>query len=295
MSEEQNLKKKVKQLEDELQQTKAELLSYRHQIKKTNTQLEKMMGQISFELTMATQIQKILSPTEMPHIPGFDFSTKFLPGTEKGGDYFDLFEHENKLKFGVIMVCCSGYAMSALFLSLLIKISSRLEARQGLEPHQMVQALAQEIIPQIQGADKASLFYGIVDKRNYELKYCSVGQIEAYLQVYGQDSMAQLEACGPRISKDFTVSPKTLSLQLNPRDRLVIASEGLTSAVNSKNETYGAERLRESIRNAPRTGPHNLRNEVFYQVEQFSGKSEPSRDSTVLVLEVKDRVIKLAQ
>lgn len=295
MSDEQNLKKKIKQLEDELQQTKSELMSYRHQIKKTNTQLEKMMSQVSFELAMATKIQKILSPTEMPHIPGFDFSTKFLPGTEKGGDYFDLFEHENKLKFGVIMVCCSGYAMSALFLSLLIKISSRLEARQGLEPHQMVQSLAQEVIPQIQGADSASLFYGIVDKRNYELKYCSVGHIEAYLQIYGQDSMAQLEACGPRIMKDFSAIPQTMSIQLNPRDRLVVTSEGVASAINTKNEIYGSERLRESIRSAPRTGPHNLRNEILYQVEQFSGNSYPYRDSTVLVLEVKDRVIKLAQ
>lgn len=289
------LKARIKELEGLLQKKTEELDHYRAEIGESNKQLEKIITQINHEVQMAAQIQKILSPTEIPRIQGFDFSTKFLPGTKSGGDYFDIFEHEDKMKFGIVVSSCSGYTMSALFLSILIKMSSRVEARKGLDPHQMVSMIAKEMIPQMQAKDQVSLFYGIVDKRSYELKYCSVGSIGAYLQVYGQDALVEFDANGPVLTKDFNSEPKSLSVQLNPRDRWVICSEGLVREPNAQNQAYGLERLKESIRSAPKQGVHELRNEILYQIEKYSGRVDPMRDCTVIAVEVKDRVIKLAR
>ncbi len=289
------LKEKVKELEEQLQKKTEELDEYRLEIRETNKHLEKIITQINHEVQMAAQIQKILSPTEIPRIQGFDFSTKFLPGTQSGGDYFDIFEHEDKMKFGIVLSSCSGYTMSALFLSILIKISSKVEARKGLEPDQMISLIAKEMITQMQVKDQVSLFYGIVDKRNYEFKYSSLGKTHAYLQVFGQDSLVSLDPCGPQITKDFNAQPKSLTIQLNPRDRWVLCSDGLLREINSQNQVYGLDRFKESIRSAPKQGVHELRNEIFYQIEKFTGRVDPSHDSTLVVIEVKDRVIKLAR
>jgi sigma-B regulation protein RsbU (phosphoserine phosphatase) len=51
----------------------------------------------------------------------------------------------------------------------------------------------------------------------------------------------------------------------------------------------------QAIIRAPRSGVHEVRNEILFQAEQHSGKSEPVRDQTVIVTEIKDRVIKLAK
>lgn len=289
------LKEKVKDLEEQLQKKTDELDRYRLEINQTNKQLERIIEQINHEVQMAAQIQKILSPTEIPRIQGFDFSTKYMPGSQFGGDYFDIFEHEDKMKFGIVLSSCSGYTMSALFLSILIKISSKVEARRGLEPHQMLSLIAKEMIPQMQAKDQVSLFYGIVDKRSYEFKYSSVGNIQAYLQVFGQDSLTTLEASGPRLTKDFNTEPHALAVQLNPRDRWVLCSDGIISETNSQNQMYGADRLKESICSAPKQGVHEMRNEILYQVEKFTGRVDPLRDNTVIAVEVKDRVIKLAR
>lgn len=291
----EKLKQKIKELENELRQKNAEVLSYRSQISRTNAELEKVIASISHEVQMAAQIQRILSPTEIPSIQGFDFSTKFLPGTGSGGDYFDIFEHEDKMKFGVILSSSSGHTMSALFLSVLIKISSQIEARRGLEPHQMINKLVKEIVPQAQAMDKSSLFYGVIDKRSYDLKYCSVGNIQSYLQVYGQDALTAMEPCGPKISRDFNTELRSLTVQLNPRDRWCLCTEGVTQSTNPENEIFGEERLRDTIRSAPKVGAHELRNEILYKTEKFTGRADPVRDCTVLVIEVKDRVIKLAR
>ena len=289
------LRKQVRQLEQELQKKNQELLIYRTQVREMNLQLEKVLGQINHEIEMAHYLQKVLSPTEIPPIQGFDFSTKFVAGTKSGGDYFDIFEMKDKLKFGILLSSCSGYSISALFLTILIKMNAQVESRRGLEAHEMVKELADQLKSQIMAKDKVSLFYGIVDKRSYELSYCAVGNVEVFLQHFGQETLQTLEPCAGPLMKDFNTQLRSLTVQLNPKDRCILCSEGIARAVNDKNEVFGAEKIRESIRSAPKQGVHELRNEILYRLESFMGNPEPQRDCTVVALEVKDRVIKLAR
>lgn len=111
---EESLRLKVRELEQQLATKENLLHSYRLQLTKTNQQLEKLISQVNQELKVAQALQKVLSPTEIPQISGFEFSTKFIPGTKNGGDYFDIFEHEDRLRFGLILSTASGYGISAL-------------------------------------------------------------------------------------------------------------------------------------------------------------------------------------
>lgn len=295
MASDQEYKSKILQLESELKAKDAELARYRHELSRANSELEKIISDLGAELKMASQIQKLLSPTEIPNIPGFDFSSKFVAGTEKGGDYFDIFEIEDKMRFGVVLACSSGYSMSALFLSVLIKLSAQIEAKKGMSPEQVIMKMAQEIVPQIETKDTASIFYGIFDRRSYELKYCSVGSMTGFLLPYGQENVTRLEPSVPAFAKGFSHKPLSQSIQLNARDRLILTTEGVLDARNHTGESFGVDRLSQAVVRAPRSGVHDVRNEILFQAEQFSGLTEPVRDQTIIVIEVKDKVIKLAK
>lgn len=295
MSDDKKFKDKIKDLETELAARDAELLQYRSMVKKTNEQLETLISDLGQELKLAARIQKLLSPTEIPNIPGVDFSTKFNPGMKSGGDYFDIFEHDDRLKFGVILSSASGYSMSALFLSVLIKLSAQIEAKKGLDPDKVLIRMAEEMMTDVQPKDSASLFYGVVDRRTYELKFSLMGSLCGLIQVHGQDHAVWLEPSAPRLTKDFSGKPLSQTVTLGARDRLILCTEGITEAQNAQGEAFGRERLMKSVSRAPRSGVHELRNEILFQVEKFTGKSEPSRDQTVLVTEVKDKVIRLAK
>jgi sigma-B regulation protein RsbU (phosphoserine phosphatase) len=94
-----------------------------------------------------------------------------------------------------------------------------------------------------------------------------------------------LEASAGALVKDYNQNPLTHTMSLGARDRLILCTEGVGES----------DLLLKSILRAPRSGVHELRNEILFQAEQHSGKSEPVRDQTVIVTEVKDRVIKLAK
>ena len=288
------LKEKIRELERELAAKNGELARYRTELNRANQALEGMIGQISQELKTAQVLQRFLSPTELPNISGFEFSTKFIPGSRSGGDYFDIFEHEDKLKFGILLASCSGYTMSALLLSVVIKISSQIEARRGLGAEKVMALLAKEIVPHIQNKDKASIFYGVVDRRSFEMQYSLLGNIDGFLQIYGQDGVEELKAGAPSLSKDFNTEPQAFTLQLNSRDHLILATEGLKGSERADGQMWGHGGLKDAIQRAPKQGVHELRNEILYANEKFTGNPEPVRDQTLLVVEVKDRVIKLA-
>lgn len=281
----EDLKARIRELEKEIEIKDQELDRSHKELMRVNSVIEKMIGDINQELHLASLIQKALSPTEIPHISGIDFSTKFVPGTRSGGDYFDIFEHEDKLKFGIILASSSGYAMSALFLSVLIKLSAQIEARRGLDPDKVILMMAKELVPAIQGDDRASIFYGVVDRRTFELCYSSVGAISGFLQGQGSDKIQKLEPSTEALKKSYNSTPLKHSLQLGSRDRLVLCTEGVGDW----------DSVAQSILRAPRSGVHEVRNEILFQTEQRTGKSEPLRDQTVIVTEIKDRVIKLAK
>lgn len=289
------LLEKIEHLELEIKNRDQELLRWRSEVMKANSAIEKLMTQMSQELSLAQALQKFLSPTELPHITGFDFSTKFVPGVKSGGDYFDIFEHEDRLKFGILISSASGYSLSSVLLSVIIRISSQIEARRGMAPHKVMESLIQDVIPQIKNQDRASVFYGVIDRRSFELEYCSLGEIAGYLQVHGRESLQSLVPQGPVFQKEFNSEFVSQRLQLNPRDRLILVTEGVKQSVNPAGAAWGPTGLEEAIRSAPKTGVHELRNEILYSNEKFTGLKDPVRDQTVIVAEVKDRVIKLAR
>lgn len=289
------LQKRILELELEIEQKDKDLSVYRNELIRTNQVLEGMIAQMANELKYATLIQKALSPTELPHIGGVEFSNKFVPGTKFGGDYFDVFEHEDKFRFGVVLSSASGYAMSALFLGILIKLAGQIEARRGLEPNKVLQLVAKDLTPNSQSKDHASLFYAVVDRRSFEVHYSLVGGISGFLQQAGKEQVIPLTSQAPAMTSGWSHEVESQKISLEQKDRLILATEGITQATNPQGEPFGAERLLKSILRAPKQGVHELRNEILYQVEQFTQKKNPMRDQTVMVVEVKDRVIKLAK
>lgn len=290
------LEKKIAELERDLILKDQDLLRYKTELTKANKRLEKLIDQVGQELRVASQIQRVLVPTEYPNIQGVEFSTKFIPGSLKGGDYFDIFEHDDHLKFGILLSCSSGYTMSALFLSVLLKMTGQLEARRGAEPHTVLHKMIEELVPNMQqGKDRASLFYGVIDRRTFEMQYCQIGNNVAVLVDGHTGKMTALTADAPPIVKGFKTELKCHKININPLDRLVIVSEGVVKTMNPSGEAFGLDRLSQAVMRAPKTGVHEMRNELLYQLEKFAESTEFPEDVTVIVTEAKERILKLAR
>lgn len=290
----EDLEKRVIALECELEEREKDLVLFRNEVLRANKRLESILGSLGHKVELMQMIQKALVPTEIPKITGFEFSTKFVSGTEVGGDYFDIFEHDDRVRFGIIASSASGQGVSALLLSILLEFTRQMEARFGSEPDEVVGKIAQRLVANMKANSRVDLFYGLLDRRNHEFSFCRMGEVIALRYDYDGKSLELLEPTGGPIVETYTSTRSSQSLILNPRDRLIICTKGVIEEKSSLGECYGEERLFEVVLKSISKETHGLRNEILFQLQQFSGQAEPQRDMSVIVVDVKDRVIRLA-
>ncbi len=293
------LEERVHELEAEVSARESDLSVFREQLQSANQTLEDLIDKLGADLRTATRIQKTLVPTEFPNIPGFEFSTKFVASPISGGDYFDVFEHDDRMKFGLVLASANGYGLSALLLTVLLRMTGQDEARRGLPANRIVQFIAEELEPSLgegpRGPDKASLLYGIVDRRTMGFSFSAMGPVYGGLYRPSTGKLERIKSEDSPIEKgSFTKLPVLQHLQLEAKDRLVLVSPGAVMVQNVSGESFGEERLLRAILTAPKDSVHDWRNEILFRIEQFAGERDIPRDVTVIVLEVKDRVIRLA-
>ena len=295
ISSEEQLKQRIKDLESELADRERDLSMFRGELAEANGKLEVLIEKIEREINRAAEIQKYMVPTEFPNIPGFEFSSKFLPSPISGGDYYDIFEHEEKFRFGIVLASSSGYSMSALFLSVLLKITGQLEARRGKPARDLIEGLVNELRPQMNEEDSAHILYAVVDRRHFTLQASLVGELAVIHHSKSENKVRQIVSQSAPLGKEGEIEPLEDSVALNPRDRLIFCSIGILQAKNPKGEPFGLERLYQVILSKPGADVHDLRNEILFQVDKFTQQAKPiRRDQTMVVMEIKDRVIKLA-
>lgn len=285
----------IKDLKEKLAQKEEELEVFRTEISHLNKNLQTLIEKIQTQVKSATKIQEILLPTEIPNIPGFEFSTKFVPSYQGGGDYFDIFELEDRFRFGMILASSSGHGISALFLSILLKLTGQIEAKRGIPPDKVIQQISNELVSQVKGEEYANIFYSVIDRRSFEIHYCNVGSNEAFHYKFAEKEVVALTQKSTPLSSDKSLKFQLQTTSLNPRDFLVIISEGVANTQNLEGEVFGSKRIENIIFEKAQSSPHEIRNEILFQIQKFRNSKDLKKDATVIVAEVKDRVLKLAK
>lgn len=289
------LRQQIEELQDQLQQRDDDVNRYKQELINANTELESLMMGLSHDIKVMHQIQKLLIPTEFPSISGFEFSTKFSAGRQSGGDYLDVFSHMDKLRFGVLVSSSTGYGASTLLLSILLKLTGTMEARTGAEPEKVVEMIREEAVQTLKPDEFSDIFYARIDRRSFEMDYCLLGDITVLIQEYSTQNLKLLSPTQGPINAQLKKVKLAQNVSLNPRDRVIIATKGIVQSENLENEFYGLKRLMRAIAEAPNKGVHELRNHILFDVQKFSSGQNQKADRTVVVAEVKDRVIKLAK
>ncbi|MFN3455161.1 MAG: PP2C family protein-serine/threonine phosphatase [Pseudobdellovibrio sp.] len=283
----EHLKAQVAELKSQLVSKDREIQIYKQELLKFSHQLDGVMAQISQDTDILRKIQKVVSPTEFPEFPGFEMSRKFVYGSKFGGDYFDVFEHENRMKFGILLSSSSGYAMSALFLSMILKYSRTIEAKNGAEPHAVLELIGNELKTSANPKDQTQVFYGVIDRRELTMEFCALGRICGFVQT--GDHLYHISSSSEGIGVNAPVGYKSLKIDLEPKSRVVLVTEGVLDVLDTDDLS------KVVLKTNSHSQVHDVRNEIILQAQLKSGLETPLRDQTVVVIEVKDRVIKLAK
>ena len=245
-------------------------------------QEEQALMHIQEEMRVAQNIQQNLLPREVPVFEGYEFVGKSIPAKEVGGDYYDFIP----LNDGRIAFCLgdiSGKGIPAALLMSNLQATLRGQAFIGNECKNSV-AFANNILYHNTDPTRyATLFYSLLNTKEHRITYCNAGHNNPYIFSEGKETVRLVEGgIVVGMMPDYIYSED--SLELAQGDLFVLFSDGVTEAMNSKEEEFGEERLEEVIKKNLHLSAEKIISEIFEEVEFFTRGTPQSDDITMLII-----------
>ena len=243
---------------------------------------EQALLHLQEEMRLAYEIQVDLLPKVHPNVPGYQIAGKSIPAKDVGGDYFDFIRiDENKLVFCVADI--SGKGIPAAILMANVQASLRGQAKLDRNCKECV-SFTNDILFHNTAPNKfATLFYGILNSITNEITYCNAGHNEPYL--FSADNKLTKLNIGGLVAGIVPSYPfDETSISILPGELLILFSDGITEAMNSNEEEFNEDRLKEVILKNRNETPQNLIEIILKDVQKFSGSAEQMDDMTVVVI-----------
>jgi phosphoserine phosphatase RsbU/P len=236
-------------------------------------------------LKLAHDIQMSMLPKIFPPFPErheFDIFAAIAPAKEVGGDLYDFFFlDDDHLCFAVGDV--SGKGVPASLFMAVTKTLFRATASIGGTPGEILARLNAEICRDNESCMFVTVFCGILNIRTGQVDYSNGGHnLPYYLH---QRGVSPLESLGGRALGLVKQSPYASGrMVLGPGEALLLYTDGVTEAMDSRERLYSDQRLAEFLASNRGSAPRQIIGDLIGDVRQFAGGAPQSDDITVLAL-----------
>jgi sigma-B regulation protein RsbU (phosphoserine phosphatase) len=240
-------------------------------------------GRLEREIQVAAEVQASLIPAAPPHIPGFEIGTLWQPARQAAGDFYDFVAlDDDRQAFIVADVSDKGLA-AAFFMALCRSIlrSSIVSTR----PHADRIKKANQLICADAAANGmfVTAFFAVLDPRSRELFYVNAGHNPPMLYRAATGAMDVLPRTGIALGVLEESDYREGRVQLNPGDVLVMYTDGVTEAMNEREEPFEEPRLVQVIRDKC-VSAAEVACGLDAALKEFVGTHAPHDDITVVVI-----------
>ena len=245
-------------------------------------QVARSQQRLQRDLTAARELQRHLLPSSCPRYPGLQVAAKNVPAAEVSGDFYDFYLDDNR--FGIMNGDVSGKGAAAALYAALVSGVLRNLAAQRVGPRDLLEAVNQALLSRrIEARYLVALF---LEWRPHDrtLTIAAAGQPRPILLRGGRIQVLDLGGT-PLGMLDPGIHDE-LTLELEPDDYVITASDGLHETEDAAGRAYGDERLFELLAAQRPSSARELVDAIFADATRFSGRETPTDDRTVIVLKV---------
>ncbi len=243
--------------------------------------------QIEKDLNIATEVQRILLPSEPPVVEGFDVAGTNLPARWVSGDYFDYISLDED-RCGVVIADVSGKGIPAALMMAMTRTALRLLATEGASPTEVVHRLNAQLYPDIREDMFISLAYVVLDRRTKEVKLVRAGHDAPLVYRVADRSVTRVNPPGMAVGIDsggaFNRVTNEFSLVLEPGDCLILYTDGVTEAQDRNGDEFGLEAMIRSVQASASEGASDIVQRVTSDVKTFIGDHPPHDDITLITI-----------
>ncbi|MCY4553213.1 MAG: SpoIIE family protein phosphatase [Candidatus Poribacteria bacterium] len=239
------------------------------------------------ELADAQEMQMGLIPQTAPEVPGLEIAGVCSSARTVSGDFFDYVPLSNGT-LAVVLADVTGKGMKGAMNAVLSSGALHSEAKLGVSPSQMLQALNNNLYPRFQRYTNCAMAILTIDPTDKTFRYANAG-IPYPMVKRGEGDVEELSINGTPLgafkSSEYEETPP---IELKSGNLIILFSDGVTEAFGRDNpdELYmETDRLTRLINGLDKTmNAEAVIDAIIDDVHDFSGDAQQNDDMTIVVI-----------
>jgi phosphoserine phosphatase RsbU/P len=242
---------------------------------------EQEKKQLEQELNMAREVQVALSPTAFKQPDQFDVASHSIPSRYVGGDFYDLIPLKDG-RWVIALGDVSGKGIAAALLAAMAQGVLQAQFASNLHLADVIATLNKVLVQRTASNSFITLFCAVLDPQGH-FTYINAGHnLPILARTSGQTEMLTTKSVVLG-AFDFVNHDSRQTLLANG-DLVVIYSDGVTEAVNSRNEMFGDERLERLVRENVNLDADGIKQRIVEELNNFTRGLPQGDDITLIVL-----------
>jgi len=273
----------------ELQEIKSELEKLNNNLIETNKKLKAEQRLTEIEMDLARDIQHALFPAVSTDYSDWDLAYITIPAGAVSGDFYDFYKEGENLK-GISLFDVSGHGLAPGLVTILTRpiLYNYFSIFKSLRLGRVIESTSYEILEQL---DEVNLYIAglIVRIENMDVEYVNAGHPDIlHLKTATGEICVikdpETKFKGPPVGLSITDSTySSYKFRVQSGDFLIFYSDGLTESRNSSGESYGLERLSDTLGNSPGKDAGGILNDIKESLYNFTGDVKSGDDVTIIV------------
>ena len=278
-----NTEDELMTLHNSIDHMRHSLQTYIDELQVTTANKERMER----DLSIAHDIQMNMLPKIFPPFPerkDVDLYAILKPAKEVGGDLYDFFIREQKLYFAIGDV--SGKGVPASLIMAITSSLFRTLAQIDPEPANIIKAMNSPLSENNPSNMFVTMIIGVLDLASGNLKVCNAGHNPMIIS--NNDGIHYLELkknlpVGLMVDFDYRED----LLKMNPGDKLILYTDGVTEAESETKELFGEKRLIELVEQNKQKDVREIIALLMSGIAQHVKSAVQSDDITIMDIQYK--------
>lgn len=194
------------------------------------------------DLKVARRIQVALLPKELPRLEGYELYAANTASRGVSGDFYQVVVRPDSAACVLLLADVSGKGMAASLLAAILEAASANPIARGRPLEELTTWLNGYLEQRTPPERFATAFLAELAIESGRIRYANAGHNPALLlRASGEVETLARTGIPLGLMRDSTYTASEIGL--DPGDRLVLYTDGITEAMNPQDEEYGMQRL----------------------------------------------------
>jgi sigma-B regulation protein RsbU (phosphoserine phosphatase) len=245
-------------------------------------EVQNQRDQLEHELKVVSQLQRDLLPKRWPETRAVNLAVHYETSRYAGGDYYDMVELPDG-RLGILVADAEGHSAPATVMMAMTCVLFRASPELHGEPDRVIEFINRNLC-QVNELSFVTAIYMVYDPAERRLRIARAGHPLpiVYRHATGEASEVPCEAVFPMGYGPYENVPTT-EVFLEPGDRMLLYTDGVSERFNPAGQPYGEKRLCRRMEGPGAEDPRALLSGIVQDLEAFA-TARPADDDHALVL-----------